>query len=130
MLCDARLWQYGNCCRCIVRRATLTALWSVVCRLTADGISDEEAIRLINIDPVAVTSKPATKQRGGADVFTMGDDAPAARTDPFDELLSGLDVMCPLLLLLLLSISHRCCAPVRKHVLLMTGSLVLCRHSP
>jgi hypothetical protein len=76
-----------SACACVCVRACV--------RGSVEGVSEEEAIRLINIDPVAVTSKPATKGRGGADVFTMGDDGPAPRSDPFDELLSGMDVRGP-----------------------------------
>ncbi len=86
------------------------------CRVHAEGISDDEAVRLINLDPLPAKAKGKEDRGGGADVFTMGDDV-VSRTDPFDELLTGVDVRraaaalcrCPLLIPLSLSSCRGSC---------------------
>jgi hypothetical protein len=100
---------------CVAASYGLFGLASLLCaipRFTTAGISDEEAIKLIAMDPLAsapVTATPQVPEKkrkgvvaqdswkqsasGGAETLTFSD-APAAakKTDPFEELLTGLDV--------------------------------------
>lgn len=81
------------------------------------GISDDEAIKLIALDPLAfapVTATPAVPEKkrkgvvaqdswkqgsaGGADTLTLSDGPSGGgvkRVDPFEEILTGLDVRAP-----------------------------------
>lgn len=96
-----------------------------------DGISDEEAIKLIALDPidsVAITATPAAPERkrkgiaaaaggdswkqgssGGAETLSLSSAPAAKKADPFEELLSSLDVcVVACLHLLRLPASHIC----------------------
>lgn len=77
-----------------------------------DGVSDDDAIKLISLDPidaVAITATPAAPERkrkgaaaagdswrqgssGGAETLSLASGPAVKKVDPFEELLSSLDV--------------------------------------